>query len=80
MPLLRTLAASGALLALTAAQGCTCVLPERFAVNAPMLHQLLGLDGPGAPSELTVDERMRSSSSARSTATTSDYCLISWTS
>jgi glucose/arabinose dehydrogenase len=40
------------------AGACQLLLPERFAVNGPMLHSMFGM-GVGAPEAATVGERIR---------------------
>ena len=47
------------LVAVALVGACRYLLPERFAVNAPMMHQLFGGEGAGTPEAAEVDERMQ---------------------
>lgn len=47
------------LLVPVAAGACRYLLPERFAVNAPMLHTLFGGRGAGTPAADEISERMQ---------------------
>ena len=47
-------------LALVATVGaCRYLLPERFAVNAPLAHTLFGGRGAGTPEAEVIDQRMQ---------------------
>ena len=65
------------LVALVAGVGaCNLLLPERFAVNAPMMHQLFGLGGPGTPASETVDQRMQAAAGLKVSVFASELPMV----
>jgi len=47
------------LVAVAALGACRYLVPERYAVNAPVIHQMLGGKGAGTPEPDQIDRRMR---------------------
>jgi glucose/arabinose dehydrogenase len=48
-----------ALVVVAGVGACRYLVPERFAVNAPIVHQMFGGEGAGAPEQDVVEARMR---------------------